>query len=149
MVELLVSHMATCRIGHLIILQMKLRNGKAVKGSYMVIVQVRDDHVFHLIDIYANCSEPFRRCTQQCAPTLGGHFCTKARIHNKSVLRITYHPNKIIHRHWAIVGIPTDKVIFTQRVARGIAHGKHFIGWQAARATRLAVGHTVLPEKGC
>jgi hypothetical protein len=60
-IELSVAHMPTGRIGHLIILQMKLSHRKAVERADMIVMQVRQDHVLDLVHVTTQERQSFAR----------------------------------------------------------------------------------------
>src|SRR5690606_35549791 len=130
-IELPVAHMSASRVGHFVILKMELGRTESVKRAYMVVMHVRDDHVFYRSSIYVQQRQAFHRGANELPTALAGHFGTKAGIHDKNGIGIPDEPDVIIHWHGRVVRIPANKVIGSPSIARGISDCINFVFGQA------------------
>lgn len=114
------AHVAAGRVVQFHLLQMKLRIGKAVKITDMVVMHVRQHNVPDGIAVDADQGQRLDRTAQK--PPLGrrGNLGSKAGIDDDGMMWRDCDPHEIVHRHRAVMRVAADKMVGAPGVALGV-----------------------------
>jgi hypothetical protein len=122
-----VAHVFPGRISELALLEMKSRAGKAVEISDVVVMEMREDHIFDRVRIDVEQSQRLYRAAQERSLSPLRHFLPKAGVDDERSSLSLCQPHEIVHRHRAIVRVAADEVIAAARLAGGVADGEELI----------------------
>src|SRR5262249_50166110 len=136
-----VVHVSPGGVGEFALLEMKSRAGKAIEISDVVVMQMREDHIFDRVRIDVEQSQRLYRAAQERSLAPLRHFLLKAGVDDKAPSLSLCQPHEIVHRHRAIMRIAADEVIAAARFARGVADGEELVlrfGHDTSRRVNLS-----------
>ena len=140
-----ILHVPTGGEIELALLQVKTRRRKAVKITDMVVVQVRDDHVFDRGCMHSKCIQSVDRRTQIAAAALHRHLGRKAGIDHEAAAGAPHQPGEIIHRHVGVVRIAADEMLRAPSATRCITQRIDLVFRQRLHGRMVA--HLMPPPK--
>ena len=82
---------------------MKACAGEVTQGTRVIVVQVRDDHIFDISGIHTDACQCLFRLAHDDAVSLTGFGVIKAGIDYNRAGLVANHPHEEIHGHWRIV----------------------------------------------
>ena len=106
---------------------MKLRGGEILKRADVIVMQMRDHHVFDFGRFTTHQRKTLGGRADKFTLALLGHGLGKAGIDDDFAPVATQQPDKVIHRHRRVVRVAADKVYRTQGVAAGVFDGVDFV----------------------
>src|SRR5690606_754946 len=109
--DLRVAHAASRGVGHLGILQVIARAGKQVVVPAVVVVEVRDDHVFDRVGTYAERIQSFGDRLDDGAATGGGHRLVEPGVHEEGPARAHDRPDEVVERLQDVVRVAVEEVL--------------------------------------
>ena len=106
-----VAHAAARRHFHFSVLQVHPRVLEIAKRAGVVIVEMRDDHVFDLASVNAQELQAFARQPVNLTATIRRDFMIEAGVDHICPLRIRGDPDEIVEILAEIMRIPANKVL--------------------------------------
>jgi hypothetical protein len=122
-----VTHASSSAIGHLEILKVIFRPWKQVVVAAVVVVQVADDDVLHLLGIHANRGQALGDRLDDDATALGRHRMVEAGVHDERAVRAADYPDEIGQRLEEVVRIAADVVLVRLPIVMAIPDGEHLV----------------------
>ncbi len=113
------SHVATGRVSHLLVLQMEARRGKKAEVADVVVVQMRDDHVLHFLRVDAEELQAALGRMEHPAAAASADSCVEAGVDDKSAGLRAREPDEVVEIARALVRVSADEVL--ARLAGGEA----------------------------
>ena len=128
-----ISHVATGRVVNFRLLQVEARRREAAEIATMVVVQMRQHHVFHRGRL--NSDQPHRPdwTTKKSASTLRRDLLGESDIDDNGAFLSLSDPDEVVHGHGRVMRVAADEVVTPLRVAHGIADGVEFVFGQGHR----------------
>jgi hypothetical protein len=88
----------------------------------MVVVQVADDDVGHLLGVDVDSLEAFGDRLHDDAAAFGGHRGIEPGIEDEGAVRPLDHPHEVSKRFVGVVGIAADVVLVRGPIVMPVAH---------------------------
>ena len=121
------AHASSGAVSHLAILKVIFGPRKQVVVAAVVVVQVADDDVLHLIWINTNRCQAFGDRFDDDATAFGCHRMVEPRVHDEGAVRAADHPDEIGQRLENVVRIAADVVLLRLPIVMSITDGEDLV----------------------